>query len=302
MLRRFGGGFSYIPRNVSHVNLIEYMCSRKNVSYELLHMKACKRSLNISRRSTNLASLGELGRFPLIFNIMAAVLKYRVRLESSAATDPLFHALQSQKNLSKTNRTSSFYIFTNTLFKQINLDIEVLKTLDVNASNKSIVQTLKVQFTKQFIDSLNEVRVKDDTKLNIYVQLKHVLKFESYLKYSNSRSIITKFRISDHHLPIERGRYSRPKLPRISRVCTLCHSGVGDELHAMFYCPHLELALPRSKFLTLIYSISPQISILPPNDQMLYILAAVENDLLSATSSWLVHINKIYKDNLSMGK
>ena len=229
---------------------------------------------------------------------MAAVLKYRVRLESCSETDLLFHALQSQKKLSRSSGAASYFLFTNTLFQQLKLDVEVLKTLDVEVSNRRIIQALKCDFTNHFDSSLNELRVKADTKLNIYSQIKHVHKFENYLNHRQYHSIITKFRISDHHLPIERGRYVIPKLPRIFRECTICRAGVGDELHAMFYCLNEKLTLLRSKFLQLIYSVSPQINILSPNEQMLYILAAVEDDLLSATSSWLIQIDKMYRDIL----
>jgi hypothetical protein len=52
------------------------------------------------------------------------------------------------------------------------------------------------------------------------------------------KELLTKYRISDHRLPIERGRYSNKK--REERTCNLCKSGaISDELHFLFSCHFL---------------------------------------------------------------
>ena len=73
--------------------------------------------------------------------------------------------------------------------------------------------------------------------------------FEKYLTMSSfTRRIISKFRITNHRLPIEVGRYAH--LPMHTRLCDKCELGyVGDEFHFLFECPelhdlHTEL-LPR---------------------------------------------------------
>ena len=46
-----------------------------------------------------------------------------------------------------------------------------------------------------------------------------------------------KLQISNHSLPIETKRYSRPKIPRENRICEFCHlKEVEDETHLLFYC------------------------------------------------------------------
>ena len=50
---------------------------------------------------------------------------------------------------------------------------------------------------------------------------------------------LIQFRIGSHALPVERGRFARPSLPRHLRRCNLCSTqAVGDELHYVFDCPH----------------------------------------------------------------
>jgi hypothetical protein len=49
----------------------------------------------------------------------------------------------------------------------------------------------------------------------------------------NSRKILTKFRISDHKLEIEIGRYK--KVPREQRICKTCKV-FDDEKHFFLHC------------------------------------------------------------------
>ena len=68
-----------------------------------------------------------------------------------------------------------------------------------------------------------------------------------YSSMSNDyyRYIITRWRLSNHTLQIEIGRYSRPKIERGDRVCEHCHI-LEDEFHAIFVCPLYDSI--RSKF------------------------------------------------------
>ena len=43
------------------------------------------------------------------------------------------------------------------------------------------------------------------------------------------------YRVSSHKLNIERGRYSRPKVPREERICKFCNE-VESESHFILFC------------------------------------------------------------------
>ena len=58
-------------------------------------------------------------------------------------------------------------------------------------------------------------------------------KFYLKSKFFEYRKLITKFRISNHCLLIEKGRYL--KIPRENRVCQLCNV-VEDEKHFLLEC------------------------------------------------------------------
>ena len=50
---------------------------------EKLHAKFCKRILGVHSKSTNLAVIAELGRYPMIIQISTQVIKYWLRINSS---------------------------------------------------------------------------------------------------------------------------------------------------------------------------------------------------------------------------
>ena len=50
------------------------------------------------------------------------------------------------------------------------------------------------------------------------------------------RTIISRWRLSNHQLNIETGRYKKPKTPHQERLCSLCEV-LEDEHHVTFVCP-----------------------------------------------------------------
>ena len=51
-----------------------------------------------------------------------------------------------------------------------------------------------------------------------------------------SRYIIMRWRLLNHKLFIETGRYMTPKIPRQNRKCIICDT-LEDEHHAIYICP-----------------------------------------------------------------
>ena len=77
-------------------------------------------------------------------------------------------------------------------------------------------------------------------KLRTYRKFKRNYKREEYLsavKNIKHRISMTKFRISDHCLEIEKGRYTPPYTKPEDGVCKLCNNAVEDEAHFLFICP-----------------------------------------------------------------
>ena len=70
------------------------------------------------------------------------------------------------------------------------------------------------------------------------------------------RQNFVKFKISNHKLMIEHGRYQIDHLPRENRLCPLCNSNqVEDEIHFLFQCN--KYSVQRQAFINQINRIIP---------------------------------------------
>ena len=63
------------------------------------------------------------------------------------------------------------------------------------------------------------------------------------------RSIITRWRLSNHKLQVEVGRYKTQPIPRENRICTNCRI-LEDEHHAIFVCPMFDTI--REEFIQMV--------------------------------------------------
>ena len=86
---------------------------------------------------------------------------------------------------------------------------------------------------------LRNLRESSSTQLDRYrklidVKYNHVV--YDFLP-EHLRIVVTRWRLSNHDLRIETGRYEQPILERRLRTCESCVSVVEDEEHVIFYCP-----------------------------------------------------------------
>ena len=78
--------------------------------------------------------------------------------------------------------------------------------------------------------------IDDSSKLFLYSKLKKEIGLEEYLKIEQNfkyRQLLTKFRLSDHTLEVELGRYKN--IPRNQRLCKTCKV-LEDEVHFFLFC------------------------------------------------------------------
>ncbi len=270
-----------------------------NSPYEKLHLKMCKQILKVSKRTSNFGSRSELGRMPLMFNIIYAMCKYRIRLDTFDNTDLLYYALESQKNKKHNSyKTITYPNVMGKLFREFNLDFSPSNQHSRNYSN-FLKTKLSGTYSNLFKDSISELHNNQDTKLAIYSDVKTKWGYESYLNSGQYRSYITKFRLSDHFLPIERGRYLKPKIPRHDRICTLCNDGLGNEVHALFECTCSIIRKSNSSYMDRLSKISFGLHKLPNYEKLLYLLTGHDHLLTPIIGEWLCKINTIYRKSLS---
>ena len=73
-----------------------------------------------------------------------------------------------------------------------------------------------------------------------YATFKTTIYLEKYLflvKNTKHRIALSRLRLSNHNLMIEKGRHLRPRIERIERKCFLCKDEVEDEKHFITKCP-----------------------------------------------------------------
>ena len=118
--------------------------------------------------------------------------------------------------------------------------IGLLRFYTVNRSSKNsfvykkVFQRLCDIFHQQCFASFTGER----SKLRTYATFKTHPGYESYLsniKNTKIRVNVFKFRLSNHKLMIEAGRYK--KLNANERFCPFCPHVVEDEIHFLFGCP-----------------------------------------------------------------
>ena len=82
-------------------------------------------------------------------------------------------------------------------------------------------------FQYLFLRKIN-FEIEHDTKLSLYGIFKRNKKYKKYMDMTcENTNASTKFRMSTHWVPIERGRYEKPKVPREERLCSFCKTEVG---------------------------------------------------------------------------
>ena len=100
-------------------------------------------------------------------------------------------------------------------------------------------------------------------------------------------------RLSDHNLPIERGR--RNNIERNKRFCTNCKSNeIGNEEHVLFECHNEELTKLRFKFIAQLLLISPQLKYFSSENKLKYILGMYDDSINVIVGNYLMNILKIY--------
>ncbi len=192
---------------------------------ETFQKKFFKRNLCVRSSTSDLAVFGELGIYPVTLRLKTNILKFLHRLEQLPMDSPVKWAYLELRSLERAGYNTW-----------------VSKALDVfaefqNMSNMTIqpfcelsrpLMKTKVKkcFTQNFETTwLHDINNRDKCpKLRTYCKFKTKFQMEEYLTLPNKkhRVSISRFRMSSHHLAIEIGRHSRPKVPEEKRLCTKC--------------------------------------------------------------------------------
>lgn len=205
---------------------------------ERLNVSFAKYLLGVSSNTSNIAVMGELGRYPLYLFIINQLKNYYHRLENLNDDSLVKLAYDEQKTLNQSNKNS----WLNQT--QDMLDYYDLKDSSVancpRSQNRKTMKHLQNRYKQYWNTDIDNLIQNNSSKLDMYREIKQDFYYEPYLDMVGDRThqvALTRLRLSNHRLHIEMGRYARPKLQRALRVCILCNSGeVEDESHFLLHC------------------------------------------------------------------
>ena len=96
---------------------------------EKLHLKFCKRYLEVNNKASNIACRAELDRLPLLIPINQKIIKCFVYLNNKDNNSTVKKSFVMSKNLHSLNNSGYFSHFIN-MFEQYNLSSLDVKSLD----------------------------------------------------------------------------------------------------------------------------------------------------------------------------
>jgi hypothetical protein len=222
----------YVLKNVTDTN---FMQSIDNCHIEKLNIKLCKYILGVNKYATNAAVKGELGRFPILIQVLTLSIKYWMRT----------CLLQNSEIVKISYLDSLCTDATNSWPGKIYNILELTDSTSIWESQGDLngnfyCQTLKNKMQEIYKTNwLNHINRNNSNKLRTYAKFKKDFNFEKYILINDfkKRQSFTKFRTSAHNLAIETGRYTRPVTEEENRLCIICNNGsIEDECHLIYEC------------------------------------------------------------------
>ena len=205
--------------------------TKGNSPIDASQLKFYKLVLGVSKRTSNMGVLRELERFPISIEAQTHYLNNFIRIIGKSQCNNLISksyrfSLSSSLRLADQFEKNICKLGFSSLIKNVNR---------VNAKGKSI-QYFKEYTQKSFLAKCQYYFNATNSKLCLFSKLKCDQREAHYLSGRNvsERSLFAKFRLSDHNLNIERGRYA--KIPPEERNCPFCAHSVENEQHFLIQC------------------------------------------------------------------
>jgi hypothetical protein len=218
---------------------------------EQIHLKYCKRVLQVRNTTLNFMVLGELGRFPIEVKVKLRMISFWSRLiQSDSKLSSILYKLMLSL-YEQNQHTFKWIKCVESIFNEVGLGY--IFQNQVGYFDISMVkQILRDQFIQKWHSDIN-----NSSRGQFYSGFKNDFCLENYLLRLSeyNRKWITKFRTSNLRLPIETGRWYNN--PMEDRKCNFCGNGIGDEFHILFICENEIVVILRNKYIPNYYRIHP---------------------------------------------
>ena len=197
----------------------------KNNPIENVHMRFCKELLGVQRQTTNIGVLLELGRVPLINYGIKNCIKNWARIHIAGKANEILlltHQMSLKWSLKWTQETKN------------TLDRSGIGCGNNNpAVHNMVFKRMEDIFYQEAFATINN----EGSKLRTFGKLKTDIGRSNYLtqvKHIDNRIALSKMRLSNHDLMIEKGRHL--KIDKTERFCPFCPNHVETELHFLLQC------------------------------------------------------------------
>ena len=274
---------------------------------EKLNQKCCRILLSVHRKTSRLAILGDLARYPVFIKALLSMLNYDWVLGNRLG-DNSWSSLAYLEMQEIAGRGQDCWLSRVNLVKSclgVPTHPRHLSYASVSSRNKFSLQSKFQIFWK---DQISAVSLgpdgRDHNKLRFFKTFKSSFTREKYLddiKNRNQRCWLSRLRLGAHRLEFEMGRWN--KIPPDRRFCKYCHfSGstpqIGDEQHFLLGCNTFRLK--RQCFLGRLKSILPHSAMLS-NQQLLATILCPPNARVAKLSNKFIKILFKSRDKLDDG-
>ena len=214
---------------------------------ENMYMRFCKELLGVQRQTSNIGTLLELGRVPIMLYGKKNCIKNWGRI----------HVQQKGCTFIQSSHENSL-IHQLMWPQQVN---ECLRQMGIGGRdlNENVDRVAMQRMTDIFHQNAFAEINRNDSKLRTYAKIKKQQGLESYLNAVTNiekRTHLCKIRLSNHELNIEKGRHRG--LDVYQRECQLCpgHFVDEDEIHFLLFCKTFSIF--RDKLFDESMNISPR--------------------------------------------
>ena len=204
---------------------------------EYIQTKFIKIILGVNNNSSNLAIQAETGRYPLILRQKVKTLKYWMKILSLTEESLVKKMYNILYDLNGGGFKTWVTYVESMLYEAGMNNVWKDQVCDMNVCNK-FKTLLFTTYSDYCIKSINCPIT--NPKLRTYCKFKCDFAMEMYLSSITDFKIrrqLSRFRLSNHNLCIEKGRHSKPKMPVEKRLCVVCKTNqIEDEFHFLCVC------------------------------------------------------------------
>ena len=205
----------------------------KNNPIEIVQSKFLKQVLGVQIQTTNVGVLLETGELPILNHAKKLCIKNWARLMRNKGNNVSLISLN--------DAMEGGLIWVENIKKELfsvglgNIFWSVKNTTDY-------IENTYFQRINDIFHQLSFAKIREKgSKLRTYSLFKKDIGYENYLTKVTSvqkRVALTKFRLSNHTLMIEKGRHLKIEINK--RYCPFCPNHIEDEIHFLFVCKTFE--------------------------------------------------------------